>query len=291
MKNYLLAGLAVSAIAWGTEAPRPASDDQLRLRGIFESLLPNTEGKYTLKLTLRPHLGDLVRRDHLRLPVGVRYGLSERWEASAEVESYFAHGLGDVAGFDRIGLSEVRLASKYHWRTFPWPGWDAAVGFEYIRPVSRPPAELTDGLEHFVPYITFARRLESNPAVRIFWGLSTDYVGHTSIPATRGVNELGDDAQKVSGGFIWERGQVAYTFETEFSTTRFSGYPDRDLLVLRPGLLWHVPPKFTARIGGQWQLGLGLRTEFGPDETDFGVQAKVRVDFDFKQWWREMMLR
>ncbi len=287
MFKALLAGLAVSTFAWGASPPAEASasDDRFRIRGIFESLLPNTENKYTLRITLRPHLGDFIRHDTLRLPIGLRYGLSDRLEGSIEFESYVAHGLGGMGLGNQAGFSEIRLATKYHWKTFPWPGWEAAVGFEYLRPVSHPPVELTDGLEHLVPFITFAHQLETYPDVRVFWGLSTDYVGHTSIPAVRGWNDLGDDAQKINGGFIWDRGRLAYTFEAAYSTTRFSGYPDRDLVTLRPGIVWQIPRRYTYGIGGQWQVGLGLRAVIGPDSTDIGAQARVKVDFDFKKWW------
>ena len=34
---------------------------------------------------------------------------------------------------------------------------------------------------------------------------------------------------------------------------------------------------------GKWLLGLGLRLSHGPDGNDIGVNAKLRVNFDFKR--------
>lgn len=295
VRSLLASGLAAVALsALNAAEPAPAqsgSDDRFNIRGIFESLLPNTEDKYTLRVTLRPHVGDLVRKDMLRLPIGFRYGLSDRLEGRIEFESYIAHGLGDVAFANEIGFSEIRLATKYHWKTFPWPGWDAAVGFEYLRPVSHPPSELTDGFEHYIPFITFAHQLESVPSLRVFWGLTSDIVSSTSIFPVRGWNDLGADNQKISGGFLWDRGRIAYTFEAAYATTRFNDANDRDLVTLRPGIIWQVPRKYTFEVGGQWQVGLGLRAVLGPDDTDLGAQARVKVDFDFKKWWAGLRSR
>ncbi|HEY0968040.1 MAG TPA: hypothetical protein VGD88_11675 [Opitutaceae bacterium] len=288
LSRLLFSVLALASFTLGAAEPAPkesGSDDRFNIRGIFESLLPNTEDKYTLRVTLRPHVGDLVRKDALRLPIGFRYGLSDRLEGRIEFESYFAHGLGDVAFGKQIGFSEIRLATKYHLRSFPVLGWDTAVGFEYLRPVSHPPRELTDGYEHYIPYVTFAHQLESLPAMRVFWGLSSDIVSSTSIEPIRGWNDLGADNQKITGGFLWDRGRMAYTFEAAYATTRFNDAEDRDLITLRPGIIWQIPRKYTFEVGGQWQVGLGLRTVFGPDENDIGAQARVKVDFDFKKWW------
>ena len=52
---------------------------------MFESSLPGTERKHALKLTFHPRVGDLSRYDHLRVPLGFRYGLTANWEATAEI--------------------------------------------------------------------------------------------------------------------------------------------------------------------------------------------------------------
>jgi hypothetical protein len=44
-----------------------------------------------------------------------------------------------------------------------------------------------------------------------------------------------------------------------------------------------VPDKYMSWIGGHWVVGVALRASQGPDGTDFGAGAKIRVDFDFKK--------
>src|ERR1700712_3716897 len=80
------------------------------------------------RLYVRPHFGDFVHRDYVRLPVGVRMKPDEHWEFIAELEGYFTHGLGDAAGY---GLSRLRLGAKEEQvidETHPL-GWSAGVDY------------------------------------------------------------------------------------------------------------------------------------------------------------------
>lgn len=266
----------------------PISDDELRIKGVFESSLPGTERKHALKLTFRPRVGDFTRYDHMRVPLGLRYGLSERWEISGEIEGYFSHGLGDRPLFEDIGLLQWSLGTKYNWGTALWPGWEIATGLEYSMPLGSPPIEITDGLEHYAPFVTFAHRLDRLPGVRVFWGVSADLVAATGIAGRLKDNQLGDDSLKLSGGFVWDHGDFSYTLEGSVASTRLWGQLDRDVYTLQPGVIWRVPRRFTPGSRGQWLLGFGLRSSHGPDGFDYGGSAKLRVNFDFKRWWRRV---
>ena len=70
--------LAVTFSARAAEATTPASDDDLRIEGVFDSALPRTEPARSARLIVHPHLGDLRRSDFLRTALGLRYGLTER---------------------------------------------------------------------------------------------------------------------------------------------------------------------------------------------------------------------
>ena len=261
-------------------------DDDLRIRGIFNSSLPGTEQKHGLRLLFHPHLGDLSRRDFLRIPLGLRYGLTQNWEVTGEAETYISHGLGDVPLGEKFGFSQVHLGTKYHIGGRLFDGWDVAVGADFTSPVGSPPREITDGLEHVAPFFTAARRWRDSPDIRVFWGMGADLVDRSSIPGKLSKNQLGDDSISLTGGTVWRRGPLNYTLEATYATTRsFGGHPE-DVFTLRPAVLWEVPVGYTARFGGRWVVGLGLRATNGPDGTDFGASGKVRVNFDFKRWWR-----
>lgn len=274
------------AAATAAKADDKVSDDELRIKGVFDSALPGTEQKNRLRFIIHPHFGDFNRRDYLRMPLGLRYGLTTRWEITGEVESYFSHGFGGQKWFEEYGFDNLHLGTKYRIGTRFWPGWDTGVGVDYQTPVGRPPPDVNDGLTHLSYYATFSHDLAGRPGWRFFWSAGADDVSTTGRPVTLQKNDLGDDAVNLSAGFVWQRGVLNYTFETSFATTRLTGTRDRDLVTIRPGVVWQVPKRYTFNSKGQWLLGLALRFNHGADGYDYGVSGKLRVSFDFKRWWR-----
>ncbi len=264
-------------------APAKATDDDLRIRGVFDSALPRTEKKHSLRLVVHPHLGDLWEHAHLRTALGLRYGLTARWEATTEVDAYFSHGLRDRGFFEEKGISSLHLGTKYQLGDPFHLGWETAVGVDWSRPIGSPPPEVTDGLEHLTPYITFSRQLTSHPAWRVFFGLNYEDITITPTPGILAKNQLNNDNLGVSGGFLFTRGSMTYTFEAAYDTE----HPIRDLggdiLVLRPGFVWVVPARYTFGAKGKWLLGFSLKLSHGQDGNDIGAGAKLRVNFDFKR--------
>jgi hypothetical protein len=298
MKRFLLA-LAVLATAplhadetSGTapaapaSAPSKLSDDQLRIQGVFNTALPGTEKKNSLRFLFHPHFGDFTSSDYLRIPVGLRYGLTSNWEITGEIEGYVSHGFGSVAAFSDAGFADVHFGTKYHLKNLVFNTWDAAVGFDYLQPINHPPADVTDGLQHMAPYMTFSRRLEMDPHWRVFWGFGYDHVTTTSVAGELEKNQLGDDNVSVSGGIVWDRNRWHYTLETTVATSVTStadGENEGTSIIMRPGAVYEIPTKYTRWIGGRWVVGGALRFSEGPDGFDFGGGVKVRVDFDLKK--------
>lgn len=283
------AGLAGPARAETSHAI--ATDDELRIHGVFDSALPGTERRNSLRLILHPHFGDLHQHEHLRIPFGLRYGLSDRLEVTGEMEAFVSHGLKHTAFLGDAGFSAWHVGAKYQLGEIGRTGWIVAVGFDFTRPMGAPPREITDGLKHISPYVSFSRRLESAPAWRVFWSLGHDEIRATSLPLSLRRNELGADASTISGGFLRESGAMTYTFETAWSSSRLGGKFDHNVLTVRPGFVWVVPPRYTFGDGGRWVLGAGLRLSEGPDGFDVGVSTKLRVNFNLRGWWRRTMLK
>jgi hypothetical protein len=282
----LAAGLALSLVSARAEEPaaKPtASDDDLRIPGVFNSALPRTERKNALRLIVHPHLGDFWEHTHLRTAVGLRYGLTPRWEVTSEVDAYFSHGLRDQSFFEEKGFSGLHLGTKYLLGDPFRIGWETSVGADWSKPIGTPPQEITDGLEHTTPFVTFSRQLESNPAWRVFFGFNFEDIQRTSTPGELGKNQLDQDNPGINGGFLFQRGTITYTFEAAYDTERLGGAGRDDLIVLRPGFIWVVPPKYTFGAKGKWLLGFSLKLSHGRDGNDIGAGAKLRVNFDFKR--------
>jgi hypothetical protein len=267
---------------WGAE-PAKVTDGEMRIRGIFESALPGTEGRKSLRLTVHPHLGDLRERDYLRTVLGFRYGLTTDWEVTVEADWYASHGMKEVAFLREQGFSSWHLGSKYRLGELGKSGWNYSVGADWVRPVGSPPPSVTDGLQHVAPYVTFSRQLKRWPDWRVFFGATYDFVAPTDIAGEFSKNQLTDDSAGVSGGLLWARGPVSYALECSYATMHVTVDSTRDIVTLRPGLVWVVPPAYTFGSRGKWLLGFALRISEGADGLDVGASAKVRVNFDFKR--------
>ncbi len=259
------------------------TDDDLQMRGVFNSVLPKTERKHSLRFIVHPHLGDLTKRDHIRTALGFRYGITKAWEVTTEEDAYFTHGLKHGSFFQDSGFSTLRLGTKYQIGDPLHLGWDTSVGLEWQRPNGQPPIDVTDGLRHITPFISASHVLADHPGWRVFTGFSWDDVTQTATRGELEKNELGDDAVKFTGGVLWERGPMTYALEATYETTRFTADVKQDVYALRPSLVWVLPKKYTFGAHGKWLLGVGLRLTHGPDGNDIGLNAKLRVNFDFKR--------
>lgn len=263
--------------------PSTTTGEDLRIPEVFTSHLPQTLRAGGLRFFVHPHLGDFSVRDYIRITTGIRYGLTGRWEISGETDGYISHGLGDIGFFKRVGFSSVSLGTKYDLGTGLIRGWNTAVGFDFEMPVSRPPADLTDGMQHYHPYLVASHRLAAHPNIRVFWGGGLDLVRHTGRARELQKNQLDDHATVLSAGAVWDRDSLHYTLETSWASTRLIGHGQDDTLTIRPGIIWEVPWFTAHHPGRKILLGAALRTSFGPDGTDFGGGAKLRINFDPKR--------
>jgi hypothetical protein len=281
-----LAGLAVAAppvagpVGYGS--PVVLGDDELIIEEVFQSHLPTLLKKYALRLSVHPRLGDWHRKDHMRLSTTLRYGLTERCEISAGSHLYFSHGNGAVKAFDDYGGANLRFGLKYKIGRRLIPSWETAVGVDYDTPAGHPPAELIDGLRHLRPYVTFSHRLESRPTMRIFVGLRLDDVSQTSLPGEPGKNAFREDSTGITGGWVIDRDNLHYTFEAAFDTTRLIGSSHKDVVSLRPGLIWEIPTRRNRRIMSAWVAGVALNHTYGPGGSSLGASFKLRYSRDLK---------
>jgi hypothetical protein len=282
---FLVLALAARAVEIPPETPSAAkpSDDDVQIKGVFNSVLPKTERKNALRFIVHPHLGDLTKRDHIRSALGFRYGITTRWEATIESDAYFTHGLKKGGFFQDSGFSSVHLGTKYLIGDPLSLGWDTSVGLNWQQPIGSPPLDVTDGLRHMAPFITSSHNLERAPGWRIFTGFGWDDVTPTATRGALQENELGEDSINVTGGILYERGTMTYALEATYATTRFTAPVNRDVYALRPSVVWVLPQRYTFGSKGKWLLGLGLRLTHGPDGNDVGLNAKLRVNFDFKR--------
>ena len=277
-------GLLAAACPWPMRgAEVQATDDDLRMPGVFESILPGIDLPQSLRLDVHPHVGDLQARDYLRTTLGLRYAFSQRWEGTADTAFYVSHGLGRESCLARRGFSQIQLGSKYRWREAKPGGWECSVGLEAKRPMGTPPVSATDGLQHVTPYAAFAHDLAAHPGWRIFLGTAFDEVTKTGRAGRLARNQLDDDAWAVSAGVLRVRGSVTCTLETNCAWEVAGRTRTDHVFRVRPGLVWVVPPRFRLGAEGKWLLGCAVECSIGPEGTRYDAFAKVRVNFDIKR--------
>lgn len=257
---------------------RPAST---RVRGLFDFDLPTIDPPGTIKLTLHPHFGDLVRRDYMRVDAGFRWAVNDHFEISPDASVYFTHGLGGSDG--GYGIGEVRLGSKYILRGRPDPDFETSLFANVEIPTGSPPVDLTDGLNHFAPGFLVQHHASRNPRLTTFAGAGLDLVSDSGIAGTPVRNQPLDDSMNFTAGAIYDLGEFKWTLSTTYATTAGIGDATEHFLYVRPNLLWYVPRKFTFNSRTQWLLGLGLRASWGPDGTQLSFSNRVRAEITFRQ--------
>ena len=263
-------------------APYAFGDDELIIEEVFQSHLPTTLKAYSLRLSVHPHLGDWENKDRMRLTTTLRYGLTDNCELSAGSNLFFSHGHGYTRAFDDYGAADLKLGAKLNLGQLLFRGWDTGAGVDYEFPIHRPPAEMTDGLRHSRPYVTFSHRLDTHPTVRIFVGLHGDIITRTSLPGEFGKNAFHESSSGITGGWVIDRGNLHYTFEASFDSTRLFARTEEDLYTIRPGVIWEIPSRHDPQLMSPWLVGVSLNDTFGPGGNSVGASFKLRYSRDLK---------
>lgn len=283
----LLCGLLASASSAAEPAPaaKPAGTGWNLaefidgLPDLLSERLPGFDRSGVLRLYVRPHFGDLLHRDYLRVPFGVRAKVSENVESSAELQTYFTHGISDPAGY---GLSGLRLGTKCeHVLPSLNDGAGLSVGFNYQTPLSRPPQDLTDGHRHFQPYVALTRPLVPDWKLLGYASVGADLLDRTRMPAHWGRNQLHSNSLIVVAGAAREFRRFRASLTGTFTTSSLISDENKNVYALRPEVV--VPWKMKADARTQILFTLGGRSIWGPDGHELGVSSSMRVEFLFRR--------
>jgi hypothetical protein len=155
-----------------------------------------------VRISVRPHFGDIVRRDYLRLPVSVRVQPDKQLELISELEGYFTHGLRDATGY---GLSRLRLGAKREQTLDENHPLAWSYGVDFYTPLSRPPRELSDGFRHTTPYAAITRQVVPRWKLIGFASVGADLIDHTQLTPNFGRNQLRGRRRHTPMGAIPDR--------------------------------------------------------------------------------------
>lgn len=253
-------------------APPPASIP--RIPGLFEIDLPKTERRGVIRFSFQPSFRDLIDNSYVRIPLEFRWGVNDHFELNSEIDTYLHHGLR--SGPSGSGFSDLHFGAKYAWLKWLKPVWDTSVGFDSSIPTSRPPIELTDGHNHFTPYIVFGRKVDDVQGLSGFIHASVDLISKSTTPGNFGRNQPHSNSVTLSPGLLYDRKTWHYTLEVDGITTTLVGKADKNFVTIRPGVIWDLPKKLVFNARGRWLAGFNLTATFGPDGNTLSTGGRFR---------------
>lgn len=247
-----------------------------RLPELLDVGLPSFAPRGAVRLYAHPRFGDLLHEDYFRLPIGARIKLDEHIELQTELGTYFTHGLGDDAG---NGLYQARLGLRTERAWAADAGWSA--GIEYVSPLSRPPREITDGLRHTMPFVTYTRTVVPRWGLVGFATLGADLIDHTNLVPNYRENQLRENSLMLTLGIAREWRRMHLILRVFDGNTAPLSDTSENVFGIRPSIgipLMRRPdgsPRATATFEG--------RAIWGPDGFETGVSTRVRVDLRYRR--------
>lgn len=264
----------------------PTEDKSLRkIEGIFNTDLPKTEKKGRVRFLVHPHLGDFTRRDYVRVPLGVRWGVNDHVEFTGIVEPYFQHGL--KSGSPGNGIGDLQFGGKYAFNQWLKPDYDASVGINIRLPLGSPPLDMTDGFNHYAPYFVVSKKSLNTKGLTFFANTTLDVMEKSSVQGVFRKNDPHSTSILIGGGFVLDRYPYHYTLETGYQTTSLVGKGDKQFVFVRPGFAWDLPRWLTFDSHGRWLLGGSIKITEGPDGTRVDTGGKLRGEFSITRWFRK----
>lgn len=247
-----------------------------RLPELLDIGLPSFAPPGAVRLYAHPRFGDLLHQDYFRLPVGARIKLNQRIELQTELGTYFTHGLGESVG---NGLYQLRLGLRAERAVAADAGWSS--GIEFATPLSRPPREITDGVRHTMPFVTFTRAVSPHLRMVGFATLGADLIDHTSLLENFRENQLRDNSLILTLGVAREWRRMHLILRVFDANTAPLGGEAENVFGIRPSI--GVPllrradgsPRATATFEG--------RAIWGPDGFETGISTRVRVDLRYRR--------
>lgn len=249
------------------------------LPDLLAERLPGFDRTGALRLYARPHFGDFIHRDYLRVPFGARAKLTENIESSAELQTYFTHGISQAAGY---GLSGFRLGAKCE-HVIPSlnDGAGLSLGFNYQTPLSRPPVDLTDGHRHLQPYVAATRPLVPAWKLLGFASIGADLLNRTPITAHFGRNQLHSNSLIFVAGAAREWLRFRTSLTGTVMTSSLLSNENKNIYALRTEIV--VPWKTKAEARTQLLFTVGGRTIWGPDGHELGLSSSMRIEFSLRR--------
>jgi hypothetical protein len=266
-----VAPVAADGPATSTATRGPLIDE---LPSFLADRLPIFSPDGSVQVSVRPHLGDFFHRGFVRVPVGARWQVTDHFQLTSELDSYFSHG---SRGANDSGLSGTTVGAKCEHLLPEINDGGVSVGVDYRMPFRHSPMVFTDGYRHLQPYIAATRLVVPAWGLLGYGNLAANFFEHTNLPSNLGRNQLHANSLALATGLAkdWSRFHVSLT--ARLASTEFMSDEGRQNFQLRPEVAFPIRRNLNART--QIYLTLGGRVMWGPDGRQTNTNGGVRVDF------------
>lgn len=245
----------------------------------FNVELTHTQLQNEYELSFDPHYWDTIDRDYVRVSVGMRYGITDRWEVRSRVGGFVGNRL---EGQTDSSFSELIVGTKYRWNRGLPVSWESAVGIDVRFPIGNPPSDLSDDVVHVRPFFAVTRKLGGAHELEFFGNISYD-MSLSSIDLRDPIaGEFLEDFISVTPGLTFPVDSLRLTFQATLASSELNG-GDETNLWLASSVLWTLPKAIQEKLPGRWDIGLGIQYGLLDAEDNWQIAPLFRWNssFDF----------
>jgi|GEM_PF-1743415 len=254
-------------------------EDLLKMSEFLDTTLPGTLRKYKLVFSISPRAADARRGEFIRLPVELRYGLSDRWEIDGGLTPFCPNPIN--SGIEhRWGLGEADLGIRYDWGHWGKLFDHVTIGVESRTPLGKPPYDIIDYYTHIIPFINTSRPLPikyTTLYTNVSYDRSMDTPDRASAPLPPTVDRR--HIFTVTPSVLYKPGEFGAFFEYSWHHIEDQAIGTHLGHEFKAGPVWDVPLWRTRSWGlpGKWQVELAGRVSFEQGmRTTQGVSVRVR---------------
>lgn len=285
--------------------------------------LPSQLRKGQWSLRFNPKFDDFTDKNSVRLPVGFRYSVSERFILNFDAEPFIKNPLGErgkditLRGEEPTsGLTKVRIGGKYSWVNAGGSDWNIAVGGFADLPTGDAPLEFSDSYARIEPYITVSRQFENFDKWLFYLNTTYRFIEESPFDSRPVDPQARDQLFLRPGAIYYPGGKFRYAIELEYRTNALDsrnaskdftlppgfdgsnvppGYRRENWIlafrtihevILKPSVTWFPTKEIREGlyIPGNWDVGIEMDIPI-IEETgkDFGISIRFKWYYDYRR--------
>jgi hypothetical protein len=259
------------------KAQNRVMEDILKVQQFFGTTIPGTMKKHKLVFSFSPRAADVTKKEYIRMPLLLRYGLKDRWEINAGLAPFCPNPFNNGAEH-RWGLGEAKVGIRYDWGHWGKVFDKVTVALDGRTPLGKPPLALSDYYAHVTPSIATARPLPWKYTT-LYTSFVYDYTTDAPFRDPAPPEIMPRNTFLIIPSILYKPGEFGASIE--YSFRHFEEHWGNNHLghEIKAGPIWDMPLWRSQSWGlpGKWQFEIYGRATFEEGQkTDTGVSVRVR---------------